>query len=78
MQIETRESNINEDVSPVFFHYGEGDFYRIRLGRWHRFVRIIRFIAHLRNDQPSFYPDTRALLSQVNRGGKRSCQVIIL
>ncbi len=78
MQIETPERNLNKDIRPVFFHYGEGDFYRIRLGRWHRFVRIISFIARRRNNQPSFYQDTLASLNQVNSGGKRSCQAIIL
>jgi hypothetical protein len=78
MQIETRERNLNKDTSPVFFHYGEGDFYRIRLGRWRRFVRIINFLARCSNDQPSFYQDTRASSSQMNSGGKRPCQAIIL
>lgn len=77
MQIGTREMNLNKDTPPIVFHYGEGDFYRIRLGRWHRFVRILSILTHRRNDQSSFYQNTGAALSQVKDGEKRSCQAII-
>ena len=78
MQIETQERNLNKNITPVFFHYGEGDYYRIRLGRWHRFVHTISCLARGRNDQPPFYQDARSSLSQVSSRGKRSCQTIIL
>jgi hypothetical protein len=78
MQLKTTGINSRKDIPLIVFNYGEGDFYRIRLGRWHRFVRMLSIIAHRRNDQSSFFRNAGAALSQVKDGGKRSCQAIIL
>lgn len=78
MQIETAVINSNKDTPLIVFQYGEGDFYRIRLGRWHRFVRMLSIVARRRNDQSSFYQNKGVTLSQGKDGGKRSCQAIIL